>query len=91
VIDLVRMKAIYWDDSSQGTKFELRDIPSELADEAKKWHEQMVESAAEANEELMNKYLESGELSIEEIKQGIRLRHYRQRNHADAVWFRVQE
>jgi elongation factor G len=74
LIDLVRMKAIYWDDSSQGMKFELRDIPADLADEAKQWHEKMVESAAEATEELMNKYLESGELSIEEIKQGLRLR-----------------
>jgi len=74
VIDLVRMKAIYWDDSSQGMKFELRDIPAELRDEADEWREKMVEVAAEANEELMNKYLESGDLSIEEIKQGLRLR-----------------
>jgi elongation factor G len=74
VIDLVRMKAIYWDDSSQGTKFDLREIPADLVDEAKQWHEKMVESAAEASEELMNKYLESGELSIEEMKHGIRLR-----------------
>jgi elongation factor G len=74
VIDLVRMKAIYWDDSSQGMKFELRDIPAELRDEADEWREKMVEVAAEANEELMNKYLESGDLSVEEIKQGLRLR-----------------
>src|ERR1051326_8373161 len=74
VVDLVRMKAIYWDDSTQGMKFETRDIPANLADDAKKWRETMVESAAEANEELMNKYLESGELTIEEIKRGLRLR-----------------
>ena len=74
VIDLVRMKAIYWDESSQGMKFELRDIPAELRDEADEWREKMVEVAAEANEELMNKYLESGDLSVEEIKQGLRLR-----------------
>jgi elongation factor G len=74
VIDLVRMKAIYWDESSQGMKFELRDIPAPLKDEADQWREQMVEVAAEANEELMNKYLESGDLSIEEIKNGLRLR-----------------
>ncbi len=74
LVDLVRMKAIYWDDSSQGTKFELRDIPADLLDEAKQWHEKMVEVAAEANEALMNKYLESGELSVEEIKEGLRLR-----------------
>jgi elongation factor G len=74
VIDLVQMKAIYWDDSSQGMKFELRDIPAELADTAAEWREKLVESAAEANEELMNKYLESGELSVEDIKKGLRLR-----------------
>jgi len=74
VIDLVRMKAIYWDDSSQGMKFDLREIPAELSAEASKWREMMVEVAAEANEELMNKYLGSGELSVEEIKQGLRLR-----------------
>jgi elongation factor G len=74
VVDLVRMKAIYWDDSTQGMKFELRDIPADLADEAHEWREKMVESAAEANEELMNKYLETGELSEAEIKQGLRQR-----------------
>jgi len=72
VIDLVRMKAIYWDENSQGMKFELRDIPADLADSAKEWHEKMVESAAEASEELMNKYLESGELSVEDVKAGLR-------------------
>jgi elongation factor G len=74
VIDLVQMKAIYWDESSQGMKFELRDIPAELADTAAEWREKLVESAAEANEELMNRYLESGELSVEDIKTGLRLR-----------------
>jgi elongation factor G len=74
VIDLVTMQAIYWDEASQGTKFERRPVPEALADEAKEWHGKMVEAAAEANEELMNKYLESGELSVEEIKRGLRLR-----------------
>src|SRR5881397_3888299 len=74
VIDLVRMKAIYWDDSSQGMKYELRDIPAELADVAAEWREKMVENAAEANEELMNKYLEGGELTPEDIKAGLRQR-----------------
>jgi elongation factor G len=74
VIDLVRMRAIYWDDSTQGMKFELRDIPANLQDEAQEWREKMVESAAEANEALMNKYLETGELSEAEIKQGLRQR-----------------
>ena len=74
VIDLVRMKAIYWDDSTQGMKFELRDIPADLAAVAQEWHEKMVESAAEASEEMMNKYLEGGELSEAEIKQGLRIR-----------------
>ena len=74
VIDLVTMQAIYWDDASQGMKFEKKPIPAELAAEAKQWRDKMVEAAAEANEELMNKYLESGELSVEEIKKGLRMR-----------------
>jgi len=74
VVDLVRMKGIYWDDSTQGTRYETRDISGELLDLAKEWREKMIESAAEANEELMNKYLESGELSAEEIKRGLRMR-----------------
>ena len=72
VIDLVKMKAIYWDSASQGTKFEYRDIPAELVDKAKKAREHMVESAAETSEELMNKYLEEGDLSEGEIIAGIR-------------------
>jgi elongation factor G len=74
VIDLVKMKAIYWDESTQGMKFEAREIPAHLAENAKEWREKLVETAAEANEELMNKYLESGELSETEIKQGLRQR-----------------
>ena len=74
VIDLVRMKAIYWDEATQGMKFEMRDIPADLVDSANEWREKMVESAAEANEELMNKYLEEGELSVEDIRTGLRLR-----------------
>jgi len=74
VVDLVAMQAIYWDEASQGMKFEKKPIPAELEAEAKEWHGKMVEAAAEANEELMNKYLESGELSVEEVKKGLRLR-----------------
>ena len=74
IVDLVRMKAIYWDDSTQGMKFELKDIPAELADTAQEWREKMLESAAEASEELMNKYLEDGDLSVEDIKKGLRAR-----------------
>ncbi len=74
VIDLVTMEAIYWDEASQGMKFDRRPIPAELAAESKQWRDKMVEAAAEANEELMNKYLESNELSVEEIKKGIRIR-----------------
>ena len=74
VIDLVRMKAIYWDDASQGMKFEARDIPPELQATADEWRSKMVETAAEANEDLTNKYLETGDLSEAEIKAGIRLR-----------------
>jgi elongation factor G len=74
VIDLVRMKAIYWDEASQGTKFELRDIPADLVAKAKEWREKMVESAAEASEEMMNKYLEEGDLSEADIKKCLRIR-----------------
>jgi elongation factor G len=74
VVDLIKMKAIYWDEASQGMKFDYREIPAELLDEAKNWREQMIEAAAEASEELMNAYLESGELSEDKIKAGLRLR-----------------
>jgi elongation factor G len=74
VVDLVTMTALYWDEASQGMKFERKPIPADLQAEAKEWHAKMVEAAAEANEELMNKYLESSELSVEEIKKGLRLR-----------------
>lgn len=74
VVDLIKMKAIIWDEASQGMKFEYKDIPADLVAEAKKWREGMVEAAAEASEELMNKYLEEGDLSEAEIKLGIRTR-----------------
>jgi elongation factor G len=74
VVDLVKMKAIYWDDASQGMKFEARDIPADLVDTCKKWREAMVEAAAESSEELMNKYLEEGDLSEAEIIAGLRAR-----------------
>ena len=74
VVDLVKMKAIYWDDASQGMKYEARDIPADLVEVCKEWREKMVESAAEADEEVMNKYLESGDLSEEEIKKALRAR-----------------
>ncbi len=74
VIDLIRMKAIVWDEASQGMKFELKDIPDNLLEQAKEWREKMVEAAAEASDELMNKYLEGGELTIAEVKLGLRTR-----------------
>jgi len=74
VVDLVRMKAILWDEASQGMKFELVDIPEDLADTATEWREKMLEAAAESSEELMNSYLDSGDLSEEDIKKGIRAR-----------------
>ena len=74
VVDLIKMKAIVWDDASQGTKFSYGDIPADLIDTCNEWREKMVEAAAEASEELMNKYRESGELSEEEVKTGLRLR-----------------
>ena len=74
VVDLITMKAIYWDEASQGMKFELREIPAELKELAREWREKMVETAAEASEELMNKYLEEGDLSEAEIKGALRAR-----------------
>jgi len=74
VVDLIKMKAIYWDDESQGMKFDYREIPADLRAECDKWRENMVEAAAEANEELMNKYLEEGSLTEEEILAGLRQR-----------------
>jgi elongation factor G len=74
VVDLVKMKAIIWDDESQGMKFDYKEIPADLVDAANEWREKMVESAAEANEDLMNKYLENGDLSEEDINEGLRLR-----------------
>ncbi|MDC6477121.1 elongation factor G [Methylophilaceae bacterium] len=74
VVDLVKMKAVLWEEENFGIKFEYTDIPDDLKDVCQKWHDNMVETAAEANEDLMNKYLETGELSEEEIKQGLRIR-----------------
>jgi len=74
VVDLIKMKAIIWDEASQGMKFNFEEIPANLLETAKEWREKMVEAAAEASEDMMNKYLEEGDLSEEEIKRGIRLR-----------------
>jgi elongation factor G len=74
VVDLVRMKAIYWDEASQGMKFDYREIPAELQATADEWREKMVEAAAEASEELMNEYLENGDLPAEKIVAGLRAR-----------------
>ena len=72
VVDLIRMKAIYWNEADSGMTYEEKDIPAELADECEMYREQMVEAAAEANEELMEKYLEEGELTTDEVKKGLR-------------------
>jgi elongation factor G len=74
VVDLLKMKAIIWDEASQGMKFTYSEIPAELVELAKEWREKMVEAAAESSEELMNKYLEEGDLTEAEIKLGIRTR-----------------
>jgi elongation factor G len=74
VVDLRKMKAIIWDEASQGMKFTFEEIPANLVELAKEWREKMVEAAAEASEELMNKYLEEGDLTEEEITQGLRIR-----------------
>jgi elongation factor G len=74
VVDLIRMKAIYWNEEDQGLTYDLADIPEDMQADAEHWREQMIENAAEANEELMEKYLEGGELTDDEIKQGLRIR-----------------
>ena len=74
VIDLIKMREIIWDEESQGMKFEYGPIPAELQADAEQWRENMVEAAAEASEELMNEYLENGELSEEQIIAGLRQR-----------------
>jgi elongation factor G len=77
IVDLLRMQAIYWDESTQGTTFELKDIPEDMADLCQEWHEKLVEAAAEGSEELTNKYIDTLDLSTEEIKQGLRMRTLR--------------
>ncbi|MCH8303202.1 MAG: elongation factor G, partial [Proteobacteria bacterium] len=74
VIDLIRMRAIYWNEEDLGVTFELRDIPADLLAEAETWREKMIEAAAEADEELLEKYLEDGELSEDDIRRGLRSR-----------------
>ncbi len=74
IVDLIRMKAIYWDDSTAGMVYEQRDIPDELKETAQEYYEHMVEAAAEASEELMDKYLNTGDLDAESVKQGLRMR-----------------
>jgi len=77
VVDLIRMKEIWWDDATQGTKFEYRDIPADMQKLCEEWRVKLIEAAAEANETLTNKYLEGQELSVEEIKAGLRERALR--------------
>ncbi|ADC63283.1 elongation factor G [Allochromatium vinosum] len=74
VVDLVKMKAILWDDESKGTKFEYGDIPADMVDDCEEWREKLVEAAAESSEELMEKYLEGEALTEDEIKSGLRAR-----------------
>lgn len=74
VIDLVKMKAIYWEEENMGMKHEYADIPAELQDLANEWHEKLIEAAAEGNDQLMEKYLNEGGLSEDEVRQGIRIR-----------------
>ncbi|MEL6870716.1 MAG: elongation factor G [Pseudomonadota bacterium] len=74
IIDLIEMRAIYWETENMGMTYEAKEIPAELADEAAKWRENMIEAAAEADEELLDKFLNDGELSVQEIKRGLRAR-----------------
>ena len=77
VVDLITRQAIYWEESTQGMSFEAKDIPTEMKADVELWREKMIEAAAEGNEQLMEKYLESGELTVEEIKTGLRARTVR--------------
>ena len=77
VVDLIKMKSIYWDDSTEGMRFEYRDIPADMVELCNEWREKMVEAAAEANDDLMHKYLETGTLDDDEIKAGLRERSIR--------------
>ncbi len=74
VVDLIKMKAIYWNEEDKGTTFEEAEIPDELKAEAQEWHDKMVEAAAESSEEIMEHYLENGTLSEEDIRKGLRIR-----------------
>jgi elongation factor G len=74
VVDLIAMQELWWDDATQGMRFEHREIPADMLDECREWRTKLVEAAAEANETLMNKYLEGEELTVEEIKRGLRER-----------------
>ena len=77
VVDLIRQKAIYWNENDMGTTYDERDIPADLVEDCSKWREHMIEAAAESTDELMEKYLDSGELSEDEIRQGLRARTLR--------------
>jgi elongation factor G len=77
VVDLIRQKAIYWNENDMGTTYDERDIPADMVDDCSKWREHMIEAAAESTDELMEKYLDSGELSEDEIRQGLRARTLR--------------
>ncbi len=72
VVDLIKMKAIYWDEKNMGMTYEEKEIPADLVDVCAEWHEKMVESAAEADDDLMEAYLEAGDLSVEDIRRGLR-------------------
>jgi elongation factor G len=77
IVDLIRMKAVYWDDANMGTSFELREITDDMKAEALHWREKMIEAAAEADDELLDKFLDDGELSEEQIRRGLRARTIR--------------
>jgi elongation factor G len=77
IVDLIQMKSIYWDDATEGMKFEYREVPAEMQAQCEEYREKLVEAAAEANDDLMHKYLETGQLTVEEIKAGLRARALR--------------
>ena len=91
VIDLIKMKSIVWSEENMGAQFEYADIPADLQDTCDEWREHMVEAAAEGNDELMEKYLEEGDLSEEEILTGSARTYPATRDRAGYLWLGLQE
>ena len=91
VVDLIKMKAINWNEADQGMTFTYEDIPADMQAACEEWRQNLVDAAAEATEELMEKYLGGEDLSEEEIKSGLRQTRISKRNHLGNLWFCIQK